>query len=117
MARVGRKNWGTKWGAYDVLPVENDGNHLILRFKTAWSPPRGWLVAIFNKFKLSFYYHYLSEGEARGHVGHFDWQALDDLARGHFAWNEKDAPDELNCHLHVLLWGDAAADDLLKDST
>jgi hypothetical protein len=29
------KNWGTKWGAYDVVSVEPR----VLRFETAWSAP------------------------------------------------------------------------------
>jgi len=32
------KNWGTKWGAYDV-ELKHDENKTVYTFLTAWSPP------------------------------------------------------------------------------
>lgn len=44
------KTWGTKWNAYalneDSFRVE--GCDIVLTFETAWAPPRGWIVALFN---------------------------------------------------------------------
>lgn len=33
------ENWGTKWGAYDVIVLHEDDKRLALEFNTAWSPP------------------------------------------------------------------------------
>ncbi len=33
------KNWGTKWGAYDVEVLKNTDDELSLQFNTAWGPP------------------------------------------------------------------------------
>ena len=40
------RNWGTKWNAYEVDPVESFG----MRFCTAWSPPVPVLQALSAKF-------------------------------------------------------------------
>lgn len=109
-----RQNWGTKWGAYSSKPTEITETTLILRFQTAWSPPRGWLLAIFNRFKLSFRYNWLDEGESRGHAGYFDYPALDDLTFRKEAWGEQEADDALDRHLHMLRWGDAA-DEIMAE--
>jgi len=98
-----RVNWGTKWGAYDQKPVEQTEDSVTLVFDTAWSPPRGWLVAIFNLFEISFEYHWLDEGESHGHSGHFKidpdnkWDIYD--------WDEVPCSDEMQKHLHLLKWG------------
>lgn len=70
------RNWSTKWNAYSTQPIEESTNSPIVRFETAWRPPYGWLVAIFNHFKISFAYNWLSEGEQRGHSGRFENQDL-----------------------------------------
>lgn len=46
-----RENWGTKWNAYSHKPIERTDDTLTLRFETAWSPPYGWLMALFNTTK------------------------------------------------------------------
>lgn len=98
------QNWGTKWNAYGTLRTpEVAGDVLTLRFDTAWRPPYGWLVAIFNKFRLSFTYNYLSEGEMRAKSGSFNYARLDDMGRE--AWSEEEATDEVHRHLHLLRWG------------
>lgn len=108
------KNWGTKWGAYSHKPTEIGDDHLILRFETAWGPPRGWLVAIFNRFQQSFRYNWLSEGESRGWACFFDYDALDDPTHRKQAWAENEADDTLDRHLHVLQWGDAADEIMVE---
>jgi hypothetical protein len=99
-----RKNWGTKWNAYSQKPTEQTEDTLTLRFETAWRPPYGWLVAIFNTFKCSFEHNWFSEGEDRGRAGKWNYAGLDDLD-GLSSWEETDADDDLQKHLHVLQWG------------
>ena len=108
-----RKNWSTKWNAYQVRQNEVDGDRLVLRFNTAWRAPMGWFVAIFNTFEISFEYRYLDEGSNRGRLGFFNWDRLDDM--GGEAWSERDADDEMNRYLHVLRWGDAA-DEIMAET-
>jgi len=110
-------NWSTKWNAYGLnqggryQSVEESPDGLILRFQTAWSPPRGWLVALFNKFKVSFTYNWLDEGRERAVSGHFDYAALmhDRAAQ---PWAEIAADDETQLRMFRLLWGrDSLEDD------
>jgi len=52
-----RKNWGTKWNAYET--VIKYGDELIIDFQTAWSVPYPFIIALSNllatKFKLKYY--------------------------------------------------------------
>lgn len=83
------ENWGTKWGACDVVVEEGTLNELVpwydaedvffvhYEFSTAWSPPKPILEALIKKFpSLEFHMHseeagmnfvcdydYLGEGE------------------------------------------------------
>lgn len=34
-----KKNWGTKWGAYDVSIIKQEDSRLVLQFDTAWNCP------------------------------------------------------------------------------
>ena len=40
------ENWGTKWDAYEYEPVSRSEGCAVLRFQTAWSPPRPVLAAL-----------------------------------------------------------------------
>ena len=99
-----RENWGTKWNAYGPRKVERADDTLTLLFETAWSPPYGWLVAVFNHFKVSFHHNWLDEGAIRGRCGRFDWPPDGDLSV-HEAWREADADDAEHRRLHKLMWG------------
>ncbi|MFA5422159.1 MAG: hypothetical protein WC344_05235 [Bacilli bacterium] len=108
-------NWGTKWNAYGLdedeiyRPIVQAGNTLILTFQTAWSPPMGWIVALFNFFGLSFDHNWLDEGDERGHADRFIAKELDnDFAE---PWIEEVAGDEMYKHLHTLLWGCESFED------
>lgn len=61
------KNWGTKWNAYGQdMHYENivqEDNKLTLTFQTAWSPPYGWLIALFNSFEYNIEVVTLDEGD------------------------------------------------------
>ena len=41
------ENWGTKWGAYDIVAEEGSNK---IRFDTAWSVPAPWLTKLAAKF-------------------------------------------------------------------
>lgn len=94
-----RANWGTKWNAYSVMPVEAGHAALTLRFQTAWSPPYPWLVALFNTCG-GFRHNWLDEGQSNSFTGKF--QASGE--RGE-SWEELEADEALHRHLHKLLWG------------
>lgn len=105
-----RLNWGTKWNAYSQKPIERTDDTLTLIFETAWRPPYGWLVAMFNRFHLSFDHNWLDEGAERGVCGRFNADFIDDDMRGE-PWGEKPADDDMQKHLHKLRLGVEAFDD------
>lgn len=106
------KNWGTKWNAYGIdkggryQSIERADDSLTLRFQTAWGPPMGWLVALFNHFRLSFDYAYLDEGDIRAKAGSFRL-ATDDFYGDQ--WKEREADDETHSRMHLLMYGRAEA--------
>lgn len=101
-----REVWGTKWNAYGQKDgaVTREPRTLILRFQTAWSPPFGWLMAIFNTFKLRFEHNWLDEGAGRGWSGVFDYARLNEWGAGG-GWIEEPADEQMQRRLHKLLWG------------
>lgn len=99
-----RENWGTKWNAYDHRPIERTEDILTLRFETAWSPPYGWLVALFNATQRDFDHNFFDEGANNGFSGQWRWP--NDKADAFFEpWTEKPCDDAMQKHLNVLLWG------------
>lgn len=59
------KNWGTKWGAYDFVEVNNepDIENYEIVFNTAWSPPVPVIEKLGELFPdLSFTLHYFEPG-------------------------------------------------------
>lgn len=59
-----RDFWGTKWDAYGKPKIFQDGDDVLITFETAWSPPRGWVVAVFNTLKCIITHIWLDEGRA-----------------------------------------------------
>jgi len=58
-------NWGTKWGAYDCVVVENGGDDktFFLEYNTAWSPASPIISKLGEMFpELMFTNNYLDEG-------------------------------------------------------
>ncbi len=98
-----RKNWGTKWNAYGARTVTREGPTLTLVFETAWAPPYGWLVAIFNAFKIDFEHNWLSEGRDRTVRGVWNYARLDDM--GGEAWDETEADEATHRRIHKMHWG------------
>lgn len=99
-----RENWGTKWNAYRHKPIERTDDTLTLRFDTAWSPPYGWLVAVFNTFKISFDHNWLDEGASRGVEGKWNYAGLIGGDLRTEPWTEIECSDEMQRHLLKLLW-------------
>lgn len=101
-------NWGTKWNAYGIdeggkyESVERTDDSLTLRFQTAWSPPMGWLVALFNSFGLSFEYAYLDEGASHAMSGSFRIGVDKFLGD---QWSEAKADEPTHRRMHKLMWG------------
>jgi hypothetical protein len=99
-----RENWGTKWNAYDHRPTERTDDTLTLRFETAWSPPYGWLVALFNSTKRDFDHNFLDEGTDKGVSGLWRWPP-DDRNAFFEPWKEDECDEAMQKHLNMLLWG------------
>jgi len=100
--------WGTKWGAYgqnesEYDPIEKTAKGLIFRFQTAWSPPYGWLMAIFNTFEVSFEHTWLSEGATSARYATFSYPDLKHIYRE--PWTEVLSDQKTHRRMHKLLWG------------
>lgn len=100
-----RENWRTKWNAYSHKPIERTDDSITFRFETAWSPPYGWLVAVFNVIRLDFEHNWLDEGAARGWEGMWLRSTFDTERGFEDPWTEKPASDAMQRHLHKLHWG------------
>lgn len=111
-----RHNWGTKWNAYGQNEAEEhykvitrEPGKLTLRFQTAWSPPMGWLCALYNSTDLPLRYAWLSEGGYEPKVGTMGFpHRIPELGEG---WTEEKAPEAMARHLHKLMWGVEAFSD------
>lgn len=103
------KNWGTKWNAYGDRAFEVDGGTVTVTFRTAWNPPYGWLVALFNTIKGKFSHNFLSEGRTKAVVSSWNYVSIDQAFGD--AWVEIEADEEMQKHLHILLWGCESFDE------
>lgn len=110
-----RENWGTKWNAYGqgddevYKPIVHTEDTLTFTFQTAWGPPYGWIIAIFNFFKMSFDHNWLDEGEMIGHQDKFLSEEMDKMIVE--PWLESDADEIMQKHLHFLLYGCESFDE------
>lgn len=104
-----RREWGTKWNAYDSA-IKVGWASLTLVFQTAWSPPAGWLVALYNKCG-SFDHAWMSEGDNKAHRNRF----IKPGSRREYymveEWSEVEADADTLKRLHVLLWGCESFDE------
>lgn len=102
-----RTNWGTKWNAYGLEDdaVRQDGDKVFLTFQTAWSPPYGWLCALFNRLGSDLEINWLDEGAADAR--HETWTQSDKRALGGPSRSSAKIPEGSPEHrrLHKLLWG------------
>ena len=103
-----REVWGTKWNAYGLdegkyeSVVVGDG-FITLTFKTANSPPMGWIMALFNTLKGRMILTWLNEGCAEAVVDAFDYSKIEDW--GGSAWDRQTAPEDETRRLRKLYWG------------
>lgn len=103
-------NWGTKWNAYGqddeaehyASVVECDGK-TVLTFQTAWSPPMGWVAALFNKLHCNMLLTWLDEGRDDAMTDHF-W-FVDDGWNAGPNWERKRAEEGETERLKVFYWG------------
>ena len=103
-------NWGTKWNAYDTVPVERDENDLRLIFQTAWSPPYGWFAALVNRFRLPFTVYWMSEGDIRtAYFDQFNPKGIDDHRIE--LWVQTEA----SCDKRKYLWEVLGYDEIFDD--
>lgn len=56
-----RSEWGTKWNAYSTR-INICGNSVDIYFDTAWSPPRPFITAFFNRWGIPFVFESYCEG-------------------------------------------------------
>lgn len=105
-------NWGTKWNAYGLdaeaehyQPVTENGGRTVLTFKTAWSPPMGWVVALFNKLRLSMDLTSLDEGSDHAVNDRFAWNVGMGPWEDGPQWNRTQAPADETERLRCLYWG------------
>ena len=101
-----RKTWGTKWDCYGDPTAEQDGEDTVIRFRTAWSPPRGWIVALFNTLDCQITSLWFSEGGENARRETYRPYSQDDK------WNTPDWKVEMippgndeHRRLHKALWG------------
>lgn len=74
------ENWDTKWNAYDVARRDYDG-HVIVTFKTAWSPPLKVIAALAAKFPhMTFRLEYFERGMQ--FCGGVTWRAAGEAEEG-----------------------------------
>lgn len=99
-----RRNWGTKWNAYGEHEIDQTDDTLTLRFRTAWGPPYGWLVAAFNFMRLDFDHNWYSEGGEMA-CAKWNFKALESDDHGADPWIESEPDEPMKRHLHKLLWG------------
>jgi hypothetical protein len=64
-------------------------------FHTAWSPPHGWLCAVFNTFKVSFIHNYY-DSVMMAHIVIGTWSWCPDDKFGRMSWKEEPASQEID---------------------
>ena len=98
--------WGTKWNAYHQADRDRSeflNGPLTLVFQSAWRPPYGWIMAVFNTFKPKFVHTWLDEGATRARVGKYDYSFVKNFNGD--PWSEDDADDETHRRIHKMMWG------------
>ena len=96
------QNWSTKWDAYGTPAIKDIYGGLAISFRTAWRPPRGWVLALFNTVKVGFVHCWLSEGDDRAFRETWDAGQSDSLAGE--VWKSIESPEDLR-RMYLMLWG------------
>jgi len=85
------REWGTKWGAYDVARRDYEG--VVLTFQTAWSPPFPVIVALAKMFPtVHLSLEYFEQGAA--FAGGFQCVPKDDWYDEKEPWEAGKVTDE-----------------------
>lgn len=105
------KSWGTKWDCYGTPSAIQDGKDTLITFKTAWAPPRGWIVAMFNTLECKITSKWLDEGRADAFCETYVME--DDKFHGGPSWETEVIIEKTNEHrrLHKCLWGVESHED------
>lgn len=111
-----RENWGTKWNAYDCKEPEISNGTLRLVFDTAWSPPFGWLIAVFNSQKVSFEHNWFDEGCDNSNHAIFNYDAVESEDWSAEPWVQTVSTDEQHRHMHMLKYGVERFEDEDEDA-
>lgn len=102
--------WGTKWNAYGLdsgryRPIVAETARVILTFQTAWRPPMGWIMALWNTLKTDLTVRWLDEGRDAAVVDAFSYRILASDDGFGEPWVRAEADDATTRRLHKLLWG------------
>ena len=110
------KSWGTKWNCYGDPKAVQDGDDTLITFQTAWAPPRGWIVALFNTLGCKITAKWLDEGRSDAFT---ETYVMDDPQNfGGPNWKTEthiEGSDEQR-RLHKCLWGVEAFEDEDEDA-
>ena len=106
--QAARDTWGTKWDCYGDPSVEQDELDVVIKFQSAWTPPRGWIVALFNILKCQITSLWISEGQEAANREDYTFSGPDNPT-----WNCRTIQPGSSEHrrLHERLWGVPSFDD------
>lgn len=95
-----RRNWGTKWGPYGGPDCSAQDDSVVITFQTAWSPPRGWVVALWNKIGLPMTHTWMVEDET---LGVERYHVVDHWVEEE--WTQHDGTEEDRKRMSMILFG------------
>ena len=101
------RTWGTKWNAYALSDesLRPDGDDVILTFETAWNPPRGWVVAVFNTLKCDITHHWQDEGSDAVHCEKYTYYGDRSAIFPRWTAGKVEMGSEDHRRLYKLQWG------------
>lgn len=101
-----KSSWGTKWNCYGGPNAVQDGDDVVITFQTAWAPPRGWIVALFNTLRCKITSKWLDEGRNDAISETYEFVTKGRPLDGP-EWRVEVLPHGSHEHrrLHKLLWG------------
>lgn len=112
-----RNVWGTKWNAYGDPTLIADGADVVMLFQTAWSAPRGWTVALFNKLKVDITVTWLDGGAADAFRETYVWEPKGSWSGMGPEWKKETlcsgSPEHLR--MHKLYWGESVSAEILAE--
>ena len=109
-----RQTWGTKWNAYALGPdsLRQDGSDTVLTFETAWSPPRGWVVAVFSRLKCKVTHCWNDEGQNEVFVETYTYDTSQRLSFPKWETGVVEAGSEDYRRIYKLQWGVETPEEL-----